>query len=364
MSIRHGVTLGAAIITGFLVLPRTAPAAAPGESIVVVAGTPSPGVAPVGGLLKMPFGIDADRAGNVWIAELNGQRIHKLDASGRLSTIAGTGDKGFAGDGGPATGAQFNGMHNLARTPNGDLYIADTWNSRVRKIDAKTAIITTTVGTGVRGFSGDGGPADQAQCGNIYCVTFDAPRARLLLADLDNRRIRVVTLRDGRIDTLAGNGLRGVPADGSLAKQSPLVDPRAVAGDAAGNVYILERSGHALRVVDPQGRIRTVVGTGRKGPGADDVPALQAALNGPKHLCVDAQGDVLIADTENHMIRKLLVKEQRVIRVAGTGTRGTAGVGGPPREVQLNQPHGVFVDAQATIYIVDSGNDRILKLQR
>jgi sugar lactone lactonase YvrE len=329
-----------------------------------VAGSPAKGAKPVGGELRMPFGIDADRNGNLFIVELTGQRALKLDPNGRLSTIAGTGEKGSGGDGGPASRAQFNGMHHLAVTPGGDLLIADTWNRRVRRIDGRTGIITTIVGTGAKGFSGDGGPAARAECGDIYCVALDVPRNRLLLADLDNRRIRVVTLDDGKIDTLAGNGLRGVPADGSAAKESPLVDPRAVACDAAGNVYILERSGHALRVVDPQGRIRTVAGTGRKGPAADDVAALEATFNGPKHLCVDGHGDVIIADAENHVIRKTLVRQQRVIRVAGTGKQGTAGIGGPPRAAELRQPHGVFVDSRGTLYIVDSGNDRILKLEK
>ena len=331
-------------------------------AVVVIAGRPAKGAAPVGGELRMPFAVDADRAGNLFIVELTGNRVRKLDVGGKLSTVAGTGEKGPAGDGGPATDAQFNGMHNLAMAPNGDIFLADTWNCRVRKIDAKSGVITTVVGTGAKGFSGDGGPACQARCGDLYCVTLDVPRNRLLLADLDNRRIRVVTLGDGKIDTLAGNGRRGVPADGSPAKQGPLVDPRAVACDAAGNVYILERSGHALRAVDPQGRIRTVAGTGRPGPAADDVPASRATFNGPKHLCVDRRGDVIIADAENHVIRKLLVRQQRVVRLAGTGKQGSAGVGGPPQSVQLDRPHGVFVDPQGTLFIADSGNDRILRV--
>ena len=313
--------------------------------------------------LRMPFGVDADRAGNLFIVELTGQRLRKLNTAGRLSTVAGTGEKGHAGDGGAATAAQFNGMHNLAVAPNGDLFIADTWNCRVRKIDAKTGVITTVAGTGVKGYSGDGGPADQAQCGDLYCVALDAPRNRLLLADLDNRRIRVVTLVNGKIETLAGNGRRGVPSDGSPAKEAPLVDPRAVACDAVGNVYILERAGHALRAVDGQGRIRTVAGTGTKGTAADDVPAAQATFDGPKHLCVDGHGDVIIADAENHVVRKLLVREKRVVRVAGTGKPGSAGVGGPPSRVELDRPHGVFVDPQDTLFIADSGNDRILRIQ-
>ena len=331
-------------------------------AVVVVAGAPSKGKALVGGALRSPFAVDADRDGNFYIAELTGQRVHKLDAAGRLTTFAGTGREGFSGDGGPAAEATFNGMHHLAVAANGDVFIADTWNNRVRKVDTKTGVICTVVGTGKKGFSGDGGPADQAECGGIYCVALDAARNRLLLADLDNRRVRVVTLADGKIDTLVGNGQRGVPADGSAARTSPLVDPRAVACDAAGNVYILERSGHALRVVDPQGRIRTAAGTGKKGPAVDDVAAAEATFNGPKHLCVDLAGDVIIADAENHVICKLLVKQARVIRLAGTGKQGCGDVGKSPRELELDRPHGVFVDRTGVLYIVDSGNNRVLKV--
>jgi sugar lactone lactonase YvrE len=298
------------------------------------------------------------------IAELTGQRVLRLDPRGQLTTIAGTGDEGFAGDGGPARQAQFRGMHHLAVAADDHVFIADTWNNRVRKIHPKTGVITTVVGTGAKGFSGDGGPADRAECGGIYCLAFDPPRDRLLLADLDNRRVRAVNLKDGRIETLAGNGERGVPPDGGPARNSPLFDPRAVACDTAGNVYILERSGHALRAVDREGRIRTVAGTGRKGPAADDVAALEATFNGPKHLCVDSQGDVIVADAENHVIRKLLVRQQRVVRVAGTGKAGSGGVGGPPLHVELDRPHGVFVDERGTLYIVDSGNDRLLAIRK
>src|SRR5205807_945639 len=142
---------------------------------------------------------------------------------------------------------------------------------------------------------------------------------------------------------VAGNGHKGVPEDGAEAVNSPLVDPRAVAVDAKGNVYVLERSGHALRRVDPQGRIRTIVGTGKAGASGDDGNALKATLNGPKHLCIDSDGNIIIADTENHLIRKVLLAEGKIVRVAGTGQKGAAGIGGPPLEAQLNQPHGVYI---------------------
>jgi DNA-binding beta-propeller fold protein YncE len=136
-----------------------------------------------------------------------------------------------------------------------------------------------------------------------------------------------------------------------------------VAADDKGNVYVLEREGHALRVVDPSGKIRTVAGTGRKGFRGDDGDARRAEFDGPKHLCVDRNGDVLIADTENHVIRKYLPREGKVVRVAGTGRKGTAGLDGPPKEAELNQPHGVNARPDGTIYIADSSNNRVLKIE-
>jgi len=339
--------------------PSTAP---PDRLAVLVVGPPAKGAPPVGGELREPFGVGMDRAGNMYIVELSGGRVLKLDVHGKITTFAGTGGKGYAGDGGPAAAATFNGMHHLVVTPDDDLLIADTWNNCVRKIDAKTGTISTIVGTGVKGFSGDGGPADRAQSGGIYCLALDVPRNRLLLVDLDNRRVRAVDLKSGTITTVAGNGQRGVPADGQPAVESPLADPRAVACDAAGNIYILERGGHALRVVDTQGRIRTLAGTGRKGPPGDDVPALEATFNGPKHLCVDNQGDILIADAENNVVSKLLRKTGRVVRVAGTGKPGAGGIDGPARSLEVARPHGVYVGRDGTIYVTDSYNNRIVKL--
>jgi DNA-binding beta-propeller fold protein YncE len=313
--------------------------------------------------LGSPFGVVSDRAGNFLLVEMTGDKVRKIDPKGILTTVAGTGVKGFAGDGGPALQAQFDGIHNLAIGTNDDIYLADTWNSRVRKIDAKTGLISTVVGTGQRGFSGDNGPAIQAQFGNIYCASLDPKSENLYLADLDNRRIRRVHLKTGIVKTVAGNGEKGVPSDGADATKSPLVDPRAVAVGPDGTVYVLERSGNALRAVDPQGKIRTVVGTGQKGAAGDGGDARQATLNGPKHLCFDLEGNVLIADTENHLVRKYLPREGKIVRVAGNGQKGTAGIGGSPELAELNQPHGVYVHPSGTLYISDSSNHRVLKIE-
>lgn len=316
-------------------------------------------------VLHSPFGIDFDRDGNIFIVEMaGGERIVKVDRKGMLSTIAGTGEKGNSGDDRPAVGAQFNGMHSLAAGPANDFFLADTWNNRIRRLDLSSGKIFALAGSGHKGFAGDNGRALAAEFGGIYCVALDARREKIFLADLDNRRVRAIDLKTGLVRTVAGNGEKGVPADGAEASQSPLIDPRAVAVDSQGRLYILERSGHALRVVDRNGKIRTVAGTGKKGLSGDGGDALQATLNGPKHICLDAQDNVVIADTDNHVIRKFLPKEGRIVRVAGSGRMGTAGVGGPPEALELNQPHGVRVDKSGVLYIADSLNNRVLKIER
>jgi DNA-binding beta-propeller fold protein YncE len=287
-----------------------------------------------------------------------------VDGGGRISTFAGTGQKGDTGDGSPAATATFNGMHSLAISNKEDVYVTDTWNNRVRKIEMATGVVSNFAGTGKAGFGGDGGPASKAEFGGIYCVAFDPRFEHMYLADLDNRRIRVVDMQTGIVRTVAGNGRRGVPADGTEAITAPLVDPRAVAADAQGNVYILERSGHALRVVDADGKIRTVAGAGKAGFCGDGGDARKAQLNGPKHLCVDRDGSVLIADTENHVIRRYLPREGKIVRVAGTGKKGSAGLGGDPLQAELSQPHGVYVNATGDLYVSDSSNDRVLKISK
>jgi sugar lactone lactonase YvrE len=312
--------------------------------------------------LASPFGVGFDTEGAMFLVELTGQRVRKVGTDHLLTTVAGTGRKGDSGDGGPAAKAEFNGMHSLAVARNGDIYLADTWNNRVRKIDVRSGLISNVAGTGRKGFSGDGGPATEADFGGIYCLALDEDGQALYLADLDNRRIRVVDLKTGRVATVAGDGRKGVPEDGADARSAPLVDPRAVAIDGRGNVYVLERSGNALRVVDRSGKIRTVAGTGAKGDSGDGGDARKATLNGPKHLCVDARGDVLIADTENHRVRVYHPSDGTIQEVAGTGRRGTAGLGGPPADAELNQPHGVTIGPAGVLYISDSSNDRVLKI--
>jgi DNA-binding beta-propeller fold protein YncE len=332
------------------------------EKIVLVAGggTDTNTTTPIKATeakLDSPFGVDFDAAGNLYLVEMTGQRVRKLDKSGMLTVVAGTGERGAKN--GPALQAQFNGIHNLA-IRGGDVFLADTGNHCVRVWRPAEGNLRRVMGTGEKGFAGDGGPAMNARFGGIYCVTVGGDN-QLYLADLDNVRIRAVVFKTGFVRTVAGNGTKGVPADGAKATEAPLVDPRAVIADAGGRVYVLERGGHALRMVDVDGTIKTLVGTGEKGNSGDGDARL-AMLNGPKHLCFDLDGNILIADTENHVIRKYLLRENRIVRIAGTGKKGSNGVGGPPLEVELNQPHGVYVHPDGALYISDSSNHRVLKL--
>ena len=301
--------------------------------------------------LTSPFGVDFDSEGRMWIVELEGGRVQKVDATGKLTHVGGDGSKSYNGDGGPLASATFNGMHNCAVTPNGDLYIADSWNHCVRKVDARSAIISTIAGTGEKGFSGDGGSATAATFDFVMCITLNPSCTLLHIADLNNHRIRAVDLKSGIVTTIAGNGQSGVPQDGAIAVDSPLVDPRAVAEDSRGNVYVLERGGHALRVVRPDGTIHTVAGTGKKG--YVDGPALTAQFGSPKHLCVDDADNVCIADDENGVIRKFDPKKGEVSTLLGQGH-------GDPR-IRLRMPHGVCWE-RGVLFVVDMGNNRVLRV--
>jgi DNA-binding beta-propeller fold protein YncE len=343
-------------------LPTGAPDNAPRVTLVAGGGEGSNNIAAKEAKLRSPFGVDFDPFGNMYIIEMTGERLLKVDSRGTLSVIAGTGEQGSTGDDTPLLRTKFNGVHNLAVAPNGEIYLADTWNNRIRKIDPRTGTITTIAGTGAKGFSGDSGPAIKATFGGIYCASLDRKGENLYLADLDNRRIRVVNLKTGMVRTVAGNGQKGAPSDEALAVDAPLVDPRAVIASDAGEIYILERSGHALRFVDGSGRIRTVAGNGQVGNSGDGGNARQATFNGPKHLCFDSESRVIIADTENHVIRRYDPKTGAIERIAGSGKRGRGGLGGLPLDVELNQPHGVYQHKDGTLYISDSSNDRVLKI--
>ncbi len=334
------------------------------DRLVLVAGGGKGGDGPAKkARLIEPFGVDFDKQGNLYIVELHGYRVHKVTPEGMLTTIGGTGKKGNSGDGGPVAKATFNGPHSIIVGPKGNLYVADTWNNRVRKIDLETKKVTAFAGVpGKRAYGGDGGPAVKAKFSGVFCIAFNPSKTKMYVVDLNNRRVRMVDMKTKIVTTIAGNGKRGVPKDGADAKTSPLVDPRAVAADSKGNVYILERGGHALRVVNPKGKIRTVVGTGKPGNSGDGGDPRKARLRGPKHLCIDHKDNVIIADTANHVIRMYYPRENKLVRIAGTGKKGFSGNGGDALMVPMNEPHGVTIHKDGTLYIVDSFNHLVFRL--
>jgi DNA-binding beta-propeller fold protein YncE len=305
--------------------------------------------------MREPFGVGFDAVGHLFVIEMAaGNRLLQLGTEGAVRVVAGTGEAGDSGDGGPARAARFNGPHNLAVLPGGDVLIADTWNGRIRRYHTRAQTVSTLPGWGV--------PAWEGKAAGPYCITLDAAGTRLYVSDL--RRVHAVDVASGRSVVAAGNGEKGIPLDDAVAVEAPLVDPRAAASDRAGRLYILERGGHALRVVDSTGRVRTVVNrSGQPGTITAAMPALEARLRGPKHLCVDRDDSVLIADAENHRVVRYRPASGQLEPFAGTGVLGAAGLGGDPRSGQLARPHGVAVHPQTgEVYIADSYNDRILKV--
>ncbi len=302
--------------------------------------------------LKRPFGIAFNSKGIGFVVELEGGRVFELSRKHELSQISGDGSRSYEGDGQPATKATYNGMHNCAITPNGDLLIGDTWNHCVRRIDARTGLVSTWAGNGKAAFAGDGRRRRDASFNFVMCITLNADSSALHIADLKNRRIRAVDVTSGIVTTVAGNGEKGVPADGARATEAPLVDPRAVAADSKGQVYILERGGNALRVVRTDGTIKTVAGTGKRG--FADGPALQAQFGSPKHICVDSRDNVYIADDQNGAIRKYDAVSQTVSTVLGRGIGH--------KQIRLLNPHGVCVYGQ-WLYVMDTSHNRILRVR-
>lgn len=303
--------------------------------------------------LNNPFGVTFDKKGNTYIADYEGGRVFRLDKNKKLVQFSGNGKKGFAGDGKEVSQGVYNGMHNLAWSSDEVLYISDTHNHLVRKIDLKTNLISTFTGIpNSKGFSGDGGHATEAKLNTPISISLTPDEKTMLISDISNLRIRAVDLKSGIIRTVAGNGKRGKPKDNEPALAQPLIGPRAAIMDNSGNLFILERNGNALRVVRPNGNIYTLAGTGKTGN--QDGPALKSTFNGPKHLCLDKNGNIIIADDKNQLIRLYNQKSKLVSTILG----GKA----IPRTI-LNRPHGVALAPDGTIWVCDSGNNRILTLR-
>lgn len=280
-------------------------------NITTFAGTGEAGFSGDGGpatraRLNAPWGVAVDGRGNVYITDLYNYRVRKVNPGGTITTFAGTGAPGFSGDGGPATSAQLTLPYGIAVDRSGNVYIADHANMRVRKVSPQ-GTITTFAGTGRRGFSGDGGPATRAKLNWPYGVAVDGKR-NVYIADYYNNRVRKVSA-SGRVTTFAGRGPSGptgrFSGDGGPATSARLNKPAGVAVDLQGNVYIVDRNNDRVRKVSPGGTITTIAGTGRLGFSGDGGPARTAQLLGPFGVAVDAQGNVYIADTGNNRVRRI-----------------------------------------------------------
>jgi len=311
--------------------------------------------------LNQPFDVAIGPDGSIYFSDTFNHCIRRVDAkTGEITTVAGCGQKGYAGDGGAATKAMLNEPYGVVLDDAGNIYIVDRLNFCVRRVSAKDGAITTIAGTGQSGYSGDGGPAASAMLREPNGLALDRTATKLYIADVKDQRVRVVDLATGTIRTFAGTGKRERTGDGGPAAKASLFGPRAVHLDGAGSVYICEREGNSIRKVDARsGIITTVAGTGRKGYSGDGGSALSATFDGPKELDIDAAGNIFVVDTENQAIRRIDAKTGVITTVAGNGKRGGAGDGGPATAAQLDRPHGVAVDRAGKIYIGDTNNHRI-----
>jgi len=342
--------------------------------IRTIAGTGMMGTAADGdsadrATLNNPFGLVIGPDGALFWAEYGSHRILRLDlTSMKIAVIAGTGTRGYSGDGGPAIKAQLNTPHEVRFDSKGNIYIAERDNHVVRFVDMKTRIISTAAGTNMAGFSGDGGPANKAQLNQPHSIALDRSD-NVFICDIVNNRIRRIDPKTGSISTYAGTGARTpAPEEGGLSDTS-LPGPRSIDVASDGRMYLVLREGNKIFVIDPaSGRLKHLAGTGELGYAGDGGQALAAkfgapgnALNGPKGIAYSPDGSLYVADTENHVVRKINLQSGIVSTVAGTGERGD-GPDGDPLKCKLARPHGLYL-AGRTLYIGDSENHRIRVLQ-
>lgn len=350
------------------------------QQIVTVAGNGTAGyvASQDGGLatraeLDEPYGAAVDRAGNLYIAERANHRIRRVDAlTGVISTVAGTGEPGYRStdEGAPAVAAELNGPRAVAVDGHGNLYIADTDNHRIRKIDTR-GMILTIAGNGTPGYR------EHDEFGTAIAAELDSPRAvavdrmgNVFVADYNNQRVRKIEATTQVIHTAAGTGTPGYLAvqGGGPAVEAELNDPYGIALDASGNLYIADTDNHRVRRVEAHtGIITTVAGNGSAGyrSGDEGKPATRAMLNAPCAVALDAQGNLYIADMDENRIRRVDAATGAITTVAGSGVPGyiLAQDGEIAFAARLNKPRGLAVDSLGALYIADSANNRIRKVE-
>ena len=312
--------------------------------------------------VAQPFGVEIGPQGGLYVTEVGNHRVLYVNRkTGKLTTVAGTGTKGFAGDGGPATAATLNEPYEVRFDADGNMYFVEMMNHVVRRVDAKTGQIQTIAGTGELGYSGDNGPATEASFNRPHSITLDSTTGSLYIADIGNHRIRRVDLASGKVESIAGTTQKKLPQEGQAARGTPVLGPRALflEGD---RLWVALREGHSVWYIDlKQGTWHHVAGTGKKGFTGDGGSAKLATFNGPKGIAVGPKGHVYVVDTENHAIRKIDPVNDVITTIAGMGPKqgGGAGDGGPATKAQLARPHGICVDAAGKVYIGDTNNHRV-----
>jgi len=315
-----------------------------------------------------PFGLVIGPDRGLYWADFGSHRVMRFDFTTKaISVIAGTGKAGYSGDGGPASSAQMNAPHEVRFDSKGNIFVAERDNHVVRYIDMKLKMISTAAGTGMRGFSGDGGPANQAQLAQPHSIALDRAD-NVYVCDIMNNRVRRIDPKTGTIGTFAGTVERGSTPDEASLDEAPVAGPRSIEIAPDGTMYLILREGNKVFTIDvARRRLKRIAGTGELGYTGDGGPALNAkfgapgnALNGPKGVAY-SDGMLYIADTENHVIRRIDLKQGTISTIVGTGQRGD-GPDGDPLACKLARPHGVFIQSN-TLYIGDSENHRIRTLQ-
>ncbi|MFO0877922.1 MAG: hypothetical protein U0840_11265 [Gemmataceae bacterium] len=338
-----------------------------GQTVSTFAGTGEKGFAGDGGpaskaRLNNPFAVARGPDGYLYICDVDNHRIRRVAPDGTISTYAGGPKRGYSGDGGPATRAALNQPYELAWDRDGHLFFVEIGNHVVRRVDARTGVITTVAGTGKPGFGGDDGPATKGQMNQPHSLAFDAA-GHLYVCDILNHRVRRIDLKTGVITTWSGTGQRKTSPDGSKIEGASLQGPRALAFAPDGTLWLALREGNAVLKLDPKtGTLRRVAGTGKAGFTGNGGPALAATLSGPKGVSLDARGNVYLADTESHSIRMIDVARGTLEVLVGDGKKGD-GPDGPALKCRLGRPHGVFVEKDGTVLIGDSENHRVRLLR-
>ena len=306
--------------------------------------------------IGQPFGVDVGPGGAMYITEVENHRVLEYSpGTGKIRTVAGNGKQGRTGDGGLATAAALNEPYEVRFASNGDMYFVEMKNHLVRKVDAVTKTISTIAGTGAKGYSGDDGPATEAMLNNPHSIALD-DKGNLYIADIGNHRIRQVNLNSGIITSIAGNLKRQLPQDGQVAQGNSILGPRALFY-IDDTLWIALREGHSVWKLNlKDGRLRHIAGTGEKGYSGDGGRPLAATFNGPKGIVVDKLGRILVVDTENHAIRMIDLAKNRITTVAGNGMKGFTGDGGSPVKATMDRPHGIGIDLTGQVYVGDTNN--------